>query len=88
MNHGQEHDVVAVWAEHSASGHHYEELRADGTVDAWTQPPYGETRYPGEDDPDHNPICSCPGPWPRAFCLECAGCTQCTQCRCRSPRLL
>jgi hypothetical protein len=65
MNHGQEHEVVAVWAEHSASGHHYEELRADGTVDAWTQPPYGETRYPGEEDPDHNPICSCPGQWPR-----------------------
>ncbi|MET9520326.1 hypothetical protein [Streptomyces sp. NPDC002994] len=36
---GEEHEVVAVWAEHSAIGHHYEELRADGTVDAWTEPP-------------------------------------------------
>ena len=88
MNHGQEQEIVAVWEEHSGIGHHYEELRADRTVDAWTEPPFSETRYPGEDDPDHNPICSCPGQWPLAFCLECAGCDNCGQCPCSRPRLL
>lgn len=80
MKHGQE--VVAVWEEHSDIGHHYEELRADGTVDAWTEPPFGEPLYPGQGDPDYNPICSCPGPWPLAFCLDCAGCDECGQCAC------
>jgi hypothetical protein len=88
MTHHQEPDVVAVWHESSAIAHRYEELRGDGTVDAWTEPPFGETRYPGEADPDHNPICSCPGPLPRAFCMECAGCADCEQCRCPSPSLL
>ncbi|MFJ6053597.1 hypothetical protein [Streptomyces sp. NPDC092307] len=86
MNHDQ--GVVAVWEEHSAIGHHHAELRVDGTVDAWTEPPFGETRYPGEGDPDHNSICGCPGQWPRAFCLECAGCAKCEQCSCNRPRLL
>ncbi|MBT1185203.1 hypothetical protein HET69_14570 [Streptomyces sp. CJ_13] len=39
-------------------------------VDAWTEPPFGEPPYPGQGDPDYNPICSCPGPWPLAFCLD------------------
>ncbi|WP_331756549.1 hypothetical protein [Streptomyces sp. NBC_01568] len=86
MNHDQ--GVVAVSEENNAIGHHYEELHADGTLDAWTEPPFGETRYPGEDDPDHNPICDCPGQWPLAFCLECAGCAECEQCSCNDPRLL
>jgi hypothetical protein len=82
MSEYQEHGaVVAVWAEHSGIGHHYEELLADGKVLAWTEPPFSETAHPGEDDPDYNPICHCPGT-PRAFCMECAGCDQC---RCPRP---
>ncbi|MFD7667812.1 hypothetical protein [Streptomyces sp. NPDC059788] len=77
--------VAATWSEHSATGHHYEDLLADGRVISWTEPPFGETLDPGEDDPDYNPICRCPGPWPRSFCLQCAGCTACSQCDCHSP---
>ncbi|MBK3384667.1 MULTISPECIES: hypothetical protein [Streptomyces] len=43
--------VVATWSEHSEIGHHYEDLLADGSVIAWTEPPFGETLYPGDDDP-------------------------------------
>jgi hypothetical protein len=75
-------EPVAVRAEHSAIGHRYEELHA------WTEPPAGETVHPGDDEPDHNPICACPGPQPTAFCLECAGCSACAQCPCARPRLL
>lgn len=32
----------------------------DGSVIAWTEPPFGETLYPGDDAPDYNPIYSCP----------------------------
>ncbi|MEU3188683.1 hypothetical protein ABZ707_31470 [Streptomyces sp. NPDC006923] len=71
--------VVATWSEHSEIGHHYEDLLADGSVIAWTEPPFGETLYPGDDDPDYNPICSCPR-LPRQFCLECVGCAACGQC--------
>ncbi|GGT30383.1 MULTISPECIES: hypothetical protein [Streptomyces] len=42
--------VVATWSEHSEIGHHYEDLLADGQVIAWTEPPFGETLYPGDDD--------------------------------------
>ncbi|MEU7038800.1 hypothetical protein ABZ958_34795 [Streptomyces sp. NPDC046237] len=72
--------VVATWSEHSEIGHHYEDLLADGSVIAWTEPPFGESLYPGDDDPDYNPICHCPGQWPRQFCMECAGCAACGQC--------
>ncbi|MEW1551854.1 hypothetical protein [Streptomyces tsukubensis] len=81
-------EPVAVWAEHSEVGHRYEELLADGTVTAWTEPPFGESVHPGDDEPDHNPICHCPGTCPAAFCLECAGCAACAQCLCTRPRLL
>ncbi|WP_158857901.1 hypothetical protein [Streptomyces sp. NRRL B-1347] len=47
MNHGQDHEVVARWEGHSDIGHHYEELRADGTLDSWTEPPIGEPQLPG-----------------------------------------
>ncbi|TDU67124.1 hypothetical protein [Streptomyces sp. KS 21] len=80
--------VVATWSEHSDVCHHFEDLLADGSVIAWTEPPFGETLYPGDDDPDYNPICDCPGPWPLAFCLECAGCDNCGQCPCSRPHLL
>ncbi|MFF8604163.1 hypothetical protein ACF065_34720 [Streptomyces sp. NPDC015232] len=81
MNHDQEEpEVIAVCHTASAVGRHFEELLADGTVYAWTEPPFGETYYPGEDDPDCNPICDCPGQWPCQFCMECAGCTACGQC--------
>lgn len=88
MTHDQEPEVIAVWHTASAIGRHFEELLADGTVHAWTEPPFGETYYPGEGDPHYNPICGCPGPFPRAFCMECAGCADCEQCRCPGPRLL
>ncbi len=65
--------VVATWSEHSEIGHHYEDLLADGRVIAWTEPPFGESLYPGDDDPDYNPICHCPLT-PRQFCMEGAGC--------------
>ncbi|MGW8985176.1 hypothetical protein ACWGQ9_21225 [Streptomyces parvus] len=81
-------DVVATWSEHSVVGHHYEDLLADGRVIAWTEPPFGETVHPGDDDPDYNPICSCPTTWPRSFCLECAGCSACGRCRCHRPILM
>ncbi|MER7050308.1 hypothetical protein [Streptomyces jumonjinensis] len=80
--------VATVWTEHSETGHRHEELLADGTLIAWTEPPFGETVHPGDDDPDHNPICACPGTWPAAFCLECAGCAACAQCPCVRPRPL
>ncbi|MFE4258114.1 dihydrofolate reductase family protein [Streptomyces sp. NPDC056883] len=77
--------VAALREEHSAIGHHHEELHADGTLDAWTELPFGETRYRGEDDPDRNPICDCPGQWPLAFCLECAGCPSASSARATVP---
>ncbi|CAL9674526.1 hypothetical protein [Streptomyces sp. enrichment culture] len=44
MNHDQEEpEVVAVWHTASAVGRHFEELLADGTVQAWAEPPLGET---------------------------------------------
>ena len=81
MTQDQEPEVVAVWHTASAVGRHFEELLADGTVYAWTEPPLGETYYPGEDDPDHNPICDCPAV-PRAFCMSCAACAACRPCVC------
>ncbi|WP_245172947.1 hypothetical protein [Streptomyces achromogenes] len=60
MTHDQEPEVVAVCHTASAIGRHFEELLTDGTVYAWTEPPFGETYYPGEDSPDYNPICNCP----------------------------
>ncbi|MEU3602289.1 hypothetical protein ABZ714_26755 [Streptomyces sp. NPDC006798] len=80
--------VAATWTQHSDTGHRYEELHTDGTVHAWTEPPFGETVNPGDDDPDHNTVGHCPGQWPTAFCLECAGCAACAQCPCTCPRLL
>ncbi|MYY85527.1 MULTISPECIES: hypothetical protein [unclassified Streptomyces] len=71
--------VVATWSEHSETGHHYEDLLADGRVIAWTEPPFGESLYPGDDDPDYNPVCHCPRT-PQQFCMECAGCAACGQC--------
>ncbi|MEU5958738.1 hypothetical protein [Streptomyces sp. NPDC047525] len=38
--------VVATWREHSAVGHHYENLLADARVLAWTEPPFRETLPP------------------------------------------
>ncbi|KUN16248.1 MULTISPECIES: hypothetical protein [Streptomyces] len=87
MTHDQEPEVVAVWHTASAIGRRFEKLLADGTVYVWTEPPIGETYYPGEDAPDYNPICHCPRT-PRAFCVECTGCADCEQCRCPSPALL
>ncbi|WP_172388023.1 hypothetical protein [Streptomyces sp. MNP-20] len=82
MNHGQDQKAVVRWEEHSAIGHHYGELRADGMLDSWTEPPIRETRFPGEDGPDHNPICQCPGQRPRAFRFTCADCAGCGRCPC------
>ncbi|MFJ2825886.1 hypothetical protein ACIO7M_32990 [Streptomyces toxytricini] len=72
--------VVATWSEPSEIGHHYEDVLADGLVISWTEPPFGEMLPPGDDDPDYNLICDCPGQWPRQFCMECAGCAACGQC--------
>ncbi|MEV2255965.1 hypothetical protein AB0I94_36330 [Streptomyces sp. NPDC050147] len=72
-------EVVATWSEHSAVGHHDEDLLADGRAIAWTQPPSGEMLHPGDGVPDYNPICSCPRV-PKEFCMECAGCAACGQC--------
>ncbi|MFF9024858.1 hypothetical protein [Streptomyces eurythermus] len=47
----------------------------------WTEPPFGETYYPGEDDPDYNPICNC-STVPRRFCMSCADCAACRPCTC------
>ncbi|MEU2564970.1 hypothetical protein ABZ626_37445 [Streptomyces longispororuber] len=82
MNHDQEPEVVAVWHTASAVGRRFDELLADGTVYAWTEPPLGETYYLGEDDPDYNPICDCPAV-PRRFCMSCADCAACRPCTCR-----
>ena len=71
--------VVATWSEHSETGHHYEDLLDDGRVISWTEPPFGETLHPGDDDPDYNPICHCPR-LPKQLCKECAGCAACGQC--------
>ncbi|GAB1339841.1 hypothetical protein ACE1SV_64310 [Streptomyces sp. E-15] len=85
MNHDQEEPkVVAAWHTASAVGQHFEELLADGTVYAWTEPPFGETYHAGEDDPDYNPICDCPAV-PRAFCISCATCAVCRPCTCPPP---
>ncbi|MGW0825279.1 hypothetical protein [Streptomyces sp. NPDC002845] len=72
MSEHQEHEVVvAVWAEHSDIGHHYEELLADGRVIAWTQPPFGETVHPGEDGPDrHRRLGVCHRSNCRGRCLD------------------
>ncbi|WP_258053496.1 hypothetical protein [Streptomyces sp. Ru72] len=43
MTSAQEPEVVAVWRESSPIGRRFEELLADGTVCAWTEPPLGET---------------------------------------------
>ncbi|MEV5242922.1 hypothetical protein AB0K89_27995 [Streptomyces cinnamoneus] len=51
MTHGQEPEVVAVWYTASAIGWHFEELLADGTVHAWTEPPFGETYTPARTTP-------------------------------------
>ena len=71
---------AATWSEHSGAGHRYEHLLADGSIITWTEPPFGESLRPGDDDPDYNAICSCPR-LPQQFCLECAGCAVCGQCR-------
>lgn len=43
MTHDQEPQAVARWHTASAFGRHFEELLADRTVYAWTEPPIGET---------------------------------------------
>ncbi|NED11860.1 hypothetical protein [Streptomyces sp. SID9124] len=48
--------VVATWSEHSEIGHHYEDLLADGSVIAWTEPPFGETLCPGDDAEKDAPV--------------------------------
>ncbi|MGW3387873.1 hypothetical protein [Streptomyces cinereoruber] len=68
---GDQAREVAYWQETGWPVTRCEVLLADGTVEAWTEPPFGETRYPGEDAPDHNPICDCPALFPAAFCVEC-----------------
>ncbi|MGW6247893.1 hypothetical protein [Streptomyces roseolus] len=73
------YEVVTTWSEHSEIGHHHEDLLTDGQVAAWTEPPFGETPHPGDDDPDYNPICDCLL-LPKQFCMECAGCAACGQC--------
>ncbi|MET9800333.1 hypothetical protein [Streptomyces sp. NPDC006368] len=80
MTHDQEPEAVAVWPTASAIGRHFEELFADGTVQAWTESPFGKTYYPGEDAPDYNPICACPSV--RRFCMSCADCATCRPCTC------
>ncbi|MFE6456752.1 hypothetical protein ACFVP0_04740 [Streptomyces cinereoruber] len=83
---GDQAREVAYWQETGWTGTRCEVLLADGTVEAWTEPPFGETRYPGEDSPDHNPICDCPALFPAAFCVECGDCTAtCGQCACHRP---
>ncbi|GAA2917317.1 hypothetical protein GCM10010524_54820 [Streptomyces mexicanus] len=37
-------------------------MLADGTVYAWTEPPFGEALYPGDGGPDCDNICGCLGP--------------------------
>ncbi|MFD5477738.1 alpha/beta hydrolase family protein [Streptomyces hawaiiensis] len=54
-------------------GTRYEDLTADGQVHVDYMPPLGEPWFEGDDDPDYNPICSCPRV-PKQFCMECAGC--------------
>ncbi|MFF7780463.1 hypothetical protein ACFZCG_39390 [Streptomyces tanashiensis] len=80
---------VAFWSTSSATGRRYEALLDDGTVEAWTELPLGESLYAaGDDDPDHNPICGCPL-LPTSFGLECGGCTvACAQCTCHRPLVL
>lgn len=51
-----------------------------GQVHANYAPPLGEPYFEGDDDPDYNPICSCPRA-PKQFCLACAGCAACGQCQ-------
>ncbi|MGM0361671.1 hypothetical protein ACNFRX_16880 [Streptomyces griseoaurantiacus] len=73
--------VVATWVQSTACGTRYEDLTADGQVHVDYAPPLGEPWFEGDDDPDHNPICSCPR-LPKQFCMECAGCAACGQCTC------
>ncbi|WTO33017.1 hypothetical protein OG399_44845 [Streptomyces achromogenes] len=60
MNHDQEPEIVAVWHTASAVGRHFEELLADDTVHAWTEPLPGETYHAAEENPDYNPLCDSP----------------------------
>ena len=71
--------VIATWVQSTGCGTRYEELTADGQVHVDYAPPLGEPWFEGDDDPDHNPICSCPRV-PKQFCMECAGCAACGQC--------
>ncbi|MFE9868596.1 hypothetical protein ACFYPZ_39175 [Streptomyces sp. NPDC005506] len=77
MTHAQEPEVVAVWHESSQSAATTRSCSLAGTVHAWTEPTFGETYYPGEDDPDCNPIRDCSAA-PRTFCMSCANCGPCT----------
>ncbi|MGW7317736.1 hypothetical protein [Streptomyces sp. NPDC054865] len=70
-------EVVATWSEHRAIGHPYEDLRAGRLGHRLDRATLRRDLYPGDGDPDYSPICSCPGPWPRQFCMECAGCFSC-----------
>ncbi|MFJ7497937.1 hypothetical protein ACIQZB_44025 [Streptomyces sp. NPDC097727] len=71
--------VVATWVQSTGCGTRYEELTTDGQVYVDYAPPLGEPWFEGDDDPDYNPICSCPRV-PKQFCRECAGCAACGQC--------
>ncbi|MFE5512233.1 hypothetical protein ACFQ9J_16735 [Streptomyces sp. NPDC056529] len=83
---GDQAREVAYWQETGWTGTRCETLLADGTVEAWTEPPFGETRYPDEDAPDYNTICDCPTLFPAALCVECGGYTAtCGQCVCHRP---
>ncbi|APY90339.1 hypothetical protein A7J05_35965 [Streptomyces alfalfae] len=70
---------MATWSEHSEVGYHYEDLLADDSVIAWTEPPFDKSLYSGDDGPARTPICGCPR-IPREFSVECAGCATCGQC--------
>ncbi|MEU6889951.1 hypothetical protein ABZ918_33120 [Streptomyces viridosporus] len=60
MTHDQEPEVVAVWHAASAVGRHFEELLADGTVYAWTEPPLGEPTTPARTTPTTTPSATAP----------------------------
>ncbi|MFF5279639.1 hypothetical protein [Streptomyces sp. NPDC000133] len=58
---GEADAVIATWVTATDCGARYETLHADGQVHVDVQPPIGEPEFDGQDDPDHNPVCNCPG---------------------------
>jgi hypothetical protein len=65
--------TVAVWTSVTGCGTRTETLTDDGQVHVDVIPPFGETEFAGDDDPDYNPVCNCPRA-PRAWCEQCADC--------------